>query len=103
MTRGEVWTLARPDGARYRAVVVSSDGHNAIPGAWPYVVPIVHRASGPLPALAVDLVDVDPIGGVALVDELYPVDPRSAVELVGMLTGGTLARVSAAITDLFDL
>gem|GEM_PF-3951362 len=32
-----------------------------------------------------------------------PVDPGRAAELVGMLTGPSLARVADALRDLFDL
>ena len=103
MNHGEVWTIQPPNGTRWRAVVVSSDGHNGTPGAWPYLVPVVHRGAGDLPPYAAALADPDPVGGVALVAELYPIDPRYGADLVGMLTGASMARIGAALRDLFEL
>ena len=104
MKHGETWTFKGSAGRSWRGVVLSVDTVNSAPGAYPLVAPIVRRFPGAesVPFTA-QLSDLDPISGVVLVAELLPVDPGRAAELVGMLTGRSMARVVDALRDLFDL
>jgi mRNA interferase MazF len=104
MNRGEVWTVTAPNGiGRWRVAVVSADAYNDRSGALPFVVPLIRRPAGDLPPYTAALADPDPVGGVALVADMGQVDSRQATERVGMLTGGSMARIGAALRDLFEL
>jgi mRNA interferase MazF len=104
VNHGEVWTIVDSETAgRWRVAVVSGDGWNERPGAWPYVVPLTRRPAGELPPYVAELTDPDPVGGIALVAELGRVDPSIGVELVGMLTGASMANLGGTLRDLFEL
>jgi mRNA interferase MazF len=102
VNHGEVWTFKGNGGRSWRGVVLSVDTHNGAPGALAYVAPIVRRFDEVVPFTA-PLSDLDPVAGVVLVAEMLQADPGRAAELVGMLTGPSLARVADALRDLFDL
>jgi mRNA interferase MazF len=104
VNHGEVWTFKGNAGRSWRGVVLSVDTVNSAPGAYPLVAPIVRRfPEAETVPFAAQLSDLDPVSGVVLVAELLPVDPGRAAELVGMLTGASVARVADALRDLFDL
>ncbi|HSV68283.1 MAG TPA: type II toxin-antitoxin system PemK/MazF family toxin [Mycobacteriales bacterium] len=102
--RGEVWEYAHPDSGKFRVVVVSNDVQNDIPGAWPLCVLVTRRTpSVGIPAFTVELADPDPLGGVVLTATVRGLDPAGLVVPLGMVTGATMTRISAALKDLFEL
>ncbi|MFY1670709.1 type II toxin-antitoxin system PemK/MazF family toxin [Plantactinospora sp. WMMB334] len=105
MNRGEIWTVGDPaQQARHRVVVLSGDAHNDRPSASPYCAPIVRqRGSTELPPFVVPLAETDPVTGVVVVNRLRRVPAAVAVERVGMATGASMARIGAALADLFEL
>jgi hypothetical protein len=94
--QGEIYDHA-VGGRVYRALVVSTDPHNAVRVPW--VVPIRHGKASAPPYL-VALVDADPLGGTADIDRL----DRATVsgEPVGIVTGATMQRVRDAISTVFE-
>lgn len=105
MKRGEIWTIGDPaQQAKHRVIVLSGDVHNDRPAASPYCAPIVRqRGSSELPPFAVPLAETDPMTGVVVVNRLRRIPTAVAVERVGMATGASMARIGAALTDLFEL
>jgi mRNA interferase MazF len=100
-----VWEYGLPDAGKFRVVVVSNDVQNEMPGAWPLCALVTRRtpAVGEIPAFTVALADPDPLGGVVLTTTVRALDPAGMVVQIGIVTGATLARINAALRDLFDL
>ncbi|MDR7280824.1 type II toxin-antitoxin system PemK/MazF family toxin [Catenuloplanes atrovinosus] len=104
MNRGEIWTIGGRSDLRYRVVVLSGDSHNERPSAAPFCAPIVRqRGSTELPPFAVPLAEADPLSGVVVVNRMRRLPASAGAEKVGMITGASLARLSEAIRDLFEL
>jgi mRNA interferase MazF len=104
VNRGEIWTIGGRSDLRYRVVVLSGDSHNERPSAAPFVAPIVRqRGSTELPPFAVPLAEADPLSGVVVVNRMRRLPASAGAEKVGMITGASLARLSEALRDLFEL
>jgi mRNA interferase MazF len=105
VNRGEIWTIGDPaQQAKYRVIVLSGDAHNDRPSAAPYCAPIVRQADHTdLPPFVIPLAEPDPMAGVVVVNRLRRIPTAVAVERVGMVTGASMARLGAALTDLFEL
>lgn len=104
MNRGEIWTIGAPGDLRYRVVVLSGSAHNQRPGAAPYCAPIVrHHGTDDLPPFVVPLAETDPLSGVVVVNRMRRLNVSAAVERIGMVTGASMARLDAAMRDLFEL
>lgn len=96
--RGEVWEYDHPDRPeRVRVVVLSTDAYNDDERARPLVADIVRRIAGVSSLILVPLADPDPVGGVVDLTSLRTIGRSGMVSLVGMLTGGTLARIADAL------
>lgn len=100
MRRGEVWTLTDST-ARVRVVVMSGDEYNAAGAA--YCAPVVRRSGASAPPYAVALTDPDPVAGIVLVGQTAALSTQIPGELVGMVTGASMARLCDALRDLFEL
>lgn len=104
MNRGEIWTVGEPGDLRYRVVVLSGSAHNQRPNAAPYCAPIVrHHGADDLPPFVVPLAETDPLSGVVVVNRMRRLSTTAAVERIGMVTGASMARLDAAMRDLFEL
>lgn len=104
MNRGEIWTIGDRGDLRYRVVVLSGDAHNERPSASPFCAPIVRqRGSAVLPPFAVPLAEADPLSGVVVVNRMRRMPASAGAERVGMVTGASMARLGAALRDLFEL
>ncbi len=104
MNRGEIWTIGDRSDLRYRVLVLSADAHNARPNAAPFCAPIVRqRGSVQLPPFAVPLTEQDPVTGVVVVSRMRRLPAAVGAELIGMATGASMARLSEALRDLFEL
>ena len=104
MNRGEIWTIGGRSDLRYRVVVLSGDSHNERPSAAPFCAPIVRqRGATELPPFAVPLAEADPLSGVVVVNRMRRLPASAGAEKVGMITGASLARLSEALRDLFEL
>ena len=99
MRRGEVWTVADEHG-QHRVVVLSGDEYNVMGVA--YCAPIMQR-SAPMQPYVVVLSDPDPIAGTVLVGLTEPIAITTGTESIGIVTGATMARLSEAVRDLFDV
>jgi len=96
--RGEVWEYDHPDRPeRVRVVVLSTDAYNEDERSRPLVAEIVRRIAGVSAPFLVPLADPDPVGGVVDLTSLRTVSRHGLVSVVGMLTGGTLARIADAL------
>jgi len=93
--QGEVYDL-EVRGVHYRVIVVSSNVHNRVMVPW--VVPVRHGVLD-APPYAVPLHDTDPLGGTADVNRLERAEPTGRP--LGMITGGTMARIRDAIATVF--
>lgn len=104
MNRGEIWTIGARSDLRYRVVVLSGDAHNDRPSAAPFCAPIVRqRGSTDLPPFVVPLAETDPLAGVVVVNRMRRLPAAAGAERVGMVTGASMARLSEAMRDLFEL
>jgi mRNA interferase MazF len=104
MNRGEIWTIGDRSDLRYRVVVLSGDAHNDRPSAAPFCAPIVRqRGSADLPPFVVPLAETDPLAGVVVVNRMRRLPAAAGAERVGMVTGASMARLSEAMRDLFEL
>jgi mRNA interferase MazF len=100
MRHGEVW--AYNDGRK--ALVISSDEHNDMPGAAPFVAPIMRtRAPTASAPLMVATNGPDPVSGTIVVPLLTSTPGGAPAECVGMVTGQTMASVGDGLRVLFDL
>jgi mRNA interferase MazF len=99
MRRGEVWTVS-DDHGQHRVVVLSGEEYNVMGVA--YCAPIMQR-SAPMQPYTVALVDPDPIAGTVLVGLTEPIGISTGTESIGIVTGVTMARLSDAVRDLFDV
>jgi mRNA interferase MazF len=104
MKRGEIWTIGDRTDLRYRVLVLSGDTHNERNNASPYCAPIVRqRGSTELPPFAVALTEQDPITGVVVVNRMRRLPASVGAERIGMVTGASMARLTEAMRDLFEL
>jgi mRNA interferase MazF len=103
MNRGEIWTVGGRGDRRYRVVVLSGGTHNDRPSASPFCAPIVRQRGTDLPPFVVPLAETDPLAGVVVVNRMRRLPATVASERVGMATGATMARLSEAVRDLFEL
>lgn len=104
MNRGEIWTIGDGTDLRYRVVVLSGDEHNDRPRTAPYCAPIVRqRGTTDLPPFVIPLTEADPISGVVVVNRMRRMRAAAGAERIGMVTGASMARLSAALRDLFEL
>jgi mRNA interferase MazF len=104
LNRGEIWTIGDRSDLRYRVVVLSGDAHNDRPSAAPFCAPIVRqRGSTDLPPFVVPLAETDPLAGVVVVNRMRRLPAAAGAERVGMVTGASMARLSEAMRDLFEL
>ncbi len=104
MNRGEIWTIGGRSDLRYRVVVLSGDSHNERPSAAPFCAPIVRqRGVTELPPYAVPLTEQDPITGVVVVNRMRRLPASVGAERIGMVTGASMARLTAAVRELFEL
>jgi mRNA interferase MazF len=104
VNRGEIWTIGDAGQTRYRVIVLSGDAHNERPSASPYCAPIVRqRGSSDLPPFVVPLAETDPVAGVVVVNRVRRIPAAAGAEQVGIATGASMARLSAALRDLFEL
>ncbi len=97
--QGEVREL-RLGQHRYRVVVVSSDAYNVAEPAV-LVAPLRRRAAD-VPPYLIAMADQDPVGGTVDVGLLAHVEQPALGEVVGILTGATMARVRDALHVLFQ-
>ncbi|GGK91768.1 type II toxin-antitoxin system PemK/MazF family toxin [Mangrovihabitans endophyticus] len=104
MKRGEIWTIGSPADLRYRVLVLSADTYNDRSNASPYCAPIVRqRGATELPPYAVALTEQDPITGVVVVNRMRRLPAAVGAERIGMVTGASMARLAAAVRDLFEV
>lgn len=106
MNRGEIWTIGDRGNLRYRVVVLSGSAHNGRPSAAPFCAPIVRQRgtdNDHLPPFAVPLAETDPLSGVVVVNRMRRLRATAAAERLGMVTGASMARLNAAMRDLFEL
>lgn len=104
MKRGEIWTIGSRTDLRYRVLVLSSDTHNERKNASPFCAPIVRqRGVTELPPFAVALTEQDPITGVVVVNRMRRLPAAIGAERIGMVTGASMARLTEAMRDLFEL
>lgn len=104
MRRGEIWTIGDRADLRYRVLVLSGDSHNERKNATPFCAPIVRqRGVTELPPYAVALTEQDPITGVVVVNRMRRLPASTGAERIGMVTGASMARLAAAMRDLFEL
>jgi mRNA interferase MazF len=102
--RGEIWTIGSRTDLRYRVLVLSSDDHNDRKNASPFCAPIVRqRGATELPPFAVALTEQDPITGVVVINRMRRLPASIGAELIGMVTGASMARLTDAMRDLFEL
>jgi mRNA interferase MazF len=102
--RGEIWTIGDRTDLRYRVLVLSGDTYNERNNASPYCAPIVRqRGSTELPPFAVALTEQDPITGVVVVNRMRRLPASVGAERIGMVTGASMARLTEAMRDLFEL
>jgi mRNA interferase MazF len=102
--QGEVWTIAHPRmSATRRVVVLSGDIFNDAPNHFPYVVPVIRRAAREVSPFVTPLGELDPVSGIVVTCEhARMLPPMRPVELVGMLTGATMAQVFATFRDIYE-
>lgn len=81
-------------------VVISADPHNDT-GAAPFVAPILRGVTAS--TLVVRTGEPDPVSGSVALPMLSAVDPATPGQLIGMLTGSTMARVGDGLRELFAL
>jgi mRNA interferase MazF len=104
VNRGEIWTIGDRSDLRYRVLVLSGDAHNDRRNAAPFCAPIVRqRGSTDLPPFAVPLTEQDPVTGVVVVNRMRRLPASVGAERIGMVTGASMARLGAALRDLFEL
>ena len=104
MRRGEIWTIGDRADLRYRVLVLSADSYNDRGNASPICAPIVRqRGVTELPPYAVALTEQDPITGVVVVNRMRRLPASTGAERIGMVTGASMARLTAAVRDLFEL
>ncbi|GAA2527966.1 type II toxin-antitoxin system PemK/MazF family toxin [Pilimelia columellifera] len=104
MKRGEIWTVGDRSDLRYRVLVLTGDSFNDRDNVAPLCAPIVRlRGSDDLPAYAVALAEQDPITGVVVLNRLRRVPASAGAERIGMVTGASLARLTDALRELFEL
>jgi mRNA interferase MazF len=104
VNRGEVWTIGNRGDLRYRVVVLSGDAHNDRPSASPFCAPIVRqRGSTTLPPFVVPLAETDPLSGVVVLNRMRRLPASAGAERLGMVTGASMAQLSDALRDLFEL
>ncbi len=104
MKRGEIWTIGVRSDLRYRVLVLSADAHNDRSNASPFCAPIVRqRGSTDLPPFAVPLTEQDPMTGVVVVNRMRRLPASAGAERIGMVTGASMARLTDALRDLFEL
>ena len=104
MKRGEIWTIGDRSDLRYRVLVLSGDDYNGRKNAAPFCAPIVRqRGAVELPPYAVALTEQDPITGVVVVNRMRRLPAEVGTERIGMVTGSSMARLTEAMRDLFEL
>jgi mRNA interferase MazF len=104
MKRGEIWTIGHRTDLRYRVLVLSGDGYNERSNAAPFCAPIVRqRGTVELPPFAVALTEQDPITGVVVVNRMRRLPASIGAERIGMVTGASMARLTDAMRDLFEI
>lgn len=104
MKRGEIWTVGNRSDLRYRVLVLSADAHNDRPNAAPICAPIVRlRGSTDLPPFAIPLAEQDPMTGVVVLNRMRRLPASVGAERIGMVTGASLARLSEALRQFFEL
>lgn len=103
MNRGEIWTIGVRGDLRYRVVVLSGDAHNDRPNSSPFCAPIVRQRGTDLPPFVVPLAEADPVSGVVVINRMRRLRASAGAERIGMVTGASMARLSAALRDLFEL
>jgi mRNA interferase MazF len=103
--QGEVWTIGQRADLRYRVVVLSSEAHNDRRGASPFCAPVVRQRGDPddLPPFAIALAETDPISGVVVLNRMRRLPAAIGAERLGLLTGASMAKISASLRELFDL
>ena len=99
MKRGEIWTIGARGDLRYRVVVLSGER----PRAAPFCAPIVRQRGTDLPPFAVPLAETDPLAGVVVVNRMRRLPVDSGAERIGMITGASMARLTEAVRELFEL
>jgi mRNA interferase MazF len=104
VNRGEIWTIGDRGDLRYRVVVLSGDAHNDRPSSSPFCAPIVRqRGVTDLPPFVVPLAETDPLSGVVVINRMRRLRASAGAERIGMVTGASMARLGAALRDLFEL
>jgi mRNA interferase MazF len=105
MRRGEIWTIGNRTDLRYRVLVLSGDSYNERKSAAPYCAPIVRQrgATTELPPYAVALTEQDPITGVVVVNRMRRLPAETGAERIGMVTGASMARLTDAMRELFEI
>ena len=105
MKQGEVWTIGQRADLRYRVVVLSSEAHNDRPAAAPFCAPVVRQrgSADDLPPFAIALAETDPISGVVVLNRMRRLPAAIGAERLGLLTGASMAKISASLRELFDL
>lgn len=56
-----------------------------------------------MPPFAVALTEQDPITGVVVVNRMRRLPATTGAERIGMVTGASMARLTEAVRDLFEL
>jgi len=101
--RGTVWEYPfEPGTAPNPAVIVSNNGRNR--SAWPlvHVVRATTSPREPRPTI-VELLEGEPVGGLAGCDDLAPVAKAALGLRLGGLSPQVMQRVDAALKIVLDL
>lgn len=98
-----MWTIGTRADLRYRVVVLSSEAHNDRANAAPFCAPVVRHRGGSLPPFAIALAETDPISGVVVLNRMRRLPAAIGAERLGLLTGVSMARISASLRELFDI
>lgn len=99
MKHAEIHSPDRQTNAKF--VVLTSDSWNSS-GQDPVIAHII-RSHGAGNDLVIELSEFDPVSGVVLTPWPESIPANEPTELLGMLTGATMARLKDALRLLYDL
>lgn len=91
-----MWTL----GNGQRALIVSNDDYNNLPGAYPLCVPLMRRRGVPASDLLVATNEHDPVTGAFVLPSVAKASLAGG-NSDGLVTGATMSAVSLGLARLF--